>query len=257
MQLYSGKFVKLWVMKVVITGASAGIGASLARRFAKAGAELALIARRREKLEELQRHIGKGVALFPLDITCREEVEKAFDSIGAFDILINNAGCALGLDKAQASNLDEWEKCVDVNIKGLLYATHAALPGMVKRNKGHIINLGSVAGSYPYPGGNVYCGTKAFVHQFSLCLRADLLGTEVRVTCIEPGITGGTEFSEVRFKGDKAKAKGVYEKTDPLQPEDIAEVIFFCASLPPHVNINTVELMPVRQAFAPLSVDRS
>jgi 3-hydroxy acid dehydrogenase / malonic semialdehyde reductase len=244
---------------VVITGASAGIGASIARRFAKEGYRLILLARRKEKLEDLRRELGghNHIAL-ELDVTSRPSVEKVFDHIekelGAIDILINNAGCAFGLDKAQDAKLDEWETCIDVNINGLLYCTHSALPAMVKRNQGHIINLGSVAGLYPYPGGNVYCGTKAFVHQFSLSLRSDLLGTEVRVSCIEPGLVGGTEFSVVRFHGDETKAKSLYEKTKPLLPDDIAEVVYFCASLPSHVNINTVELMPVVQAFAPLSV---
>ena len=176
--------------------------------------------------------------------------------IGPIDVLVNNAGNAFGWELAQEANLDDWEKCVDLNIKGLLSCAHSALPGMVKRNQGHIVNLGSIAGSYPYPRGNVYCGTKAFVHQFSLCLRADLLGTQVRVSCVEPGLVGGTEFSITRFHGDEAKAKSVYEKTEPLEAEDIAEVVYFCVSLPTRVNLNTVELMPVMQAFNPPAVYR-
>ncbi len=247
---------------VIITGASAGIGEATARRFAKEGCRLVLIARRKDKLEALQEELGKdNAAIFELDVTERREVEKTFaqieNEIGAIDILVNNAGAAFGLDRAQEANLEEWEKCIDVNIKGLMFCTHSVLPGMAKRNHGHIVNLGSVAGHYPYPGGNVYAGTKAFVHQFSLNLRADLLGTHVRVSCIEPGLTGGTEFSKVRFRGDEAKAKGVYEKTQPLTPEDIAEAIYFCTSAPSHVNINTIEMMPVVQAFAPLAVYRT
>jgi len=247
---------------IVITGASAGIGAAIARRFAKEGYFLFLLARRQEKLEELRQEIGKErVRLFSADVAVRPEVEKVFAQIekeaGSIDLLVNNAGAAFGLDRAYEAKIEEWEKCVDVNIKGVIYCTRCALPNMVKYNKGHIINLGSTAGSYPYPGGNVYCGTKAFVEQFSLNLRADLLGTQVRVSCIEPGLVGGTEFSNIRFRGDEAKAKSVYDKTCPLMPEDIAEVIYFCASLPPHVNINTVEMMPVSQAFAPLAVHRT
>lgn len=239
---------------VVITGASAGIGAATARRFARSGYRLTLLARRKEKLEELRDELKEiDVTIFPLDITCRAEVEKTFAQIDP-DILVNNAGLALGLDQAQVANLSDWDLCVDVNIKGTLYCTQSVLPAMVKKNQGHIVNLGSVAGSYPYPGGNVYCGTKAFIHQFSLSLRADLLGTAVRVTCIEPGLVGGTEFSIHRFRGDVAKAKNVYEKTLPLTPEDIAETIFYCTSLPTHVNINSIELMPVSQAFSPLTV---
>ncbi len=240
--------------RVVITGASAGIGEATARRFAKAGFDLVLIARRKEKLETLRKEIGGTI--YELDVTSLSQVEETIQKIGPIDILINNAGLALGLDKAQQSDLEEWEKCIDVNINGLVYCTHATLPGMVRRNKGHIINLGSTAGTYPYPGGNVYCASKAFVHQFSLCLRADLLGTPIRVTCIEAGLVGGTEFSSVRFRGDATKAKSLYEKTKPLTPEDIAETIFYCATAPEHVNINTIELMPVCQAFSPLAIHR-
>lgn len=153
--------------------------------------------------------------------------------------------------------MDDWEQCIAINVNGMTYCTHAVLPSMVRRNRGHIINLGSIAGSYPYPGGSVYCGVKAFAHQFSLSLRADLLGTQVRVTCIEPGLLGGTEFSITRFHGDKEKAKKVYEGTTPLQPEDVAKVVQFCIALPVHVNINTIELMPVSQAFASLAVHRT
>ena len=164
---------------------------------------------------------------------------------------------ALGLEPAQAAHMDDWEAMVDTNIKGLLYCTRAILPGMVARKRGHVINLGSVAGEFPYPGGNVYGATKAFVHQFSLNLRADLLGTGVRVTDVAPGLSGGTEFSEVRFKGDKTKAEAVYKGTTPLTADDVADAIHWVATRPPHVNINSVQMMPTCQAFGPFAVSRS
>jgi 3-hydroxy acid dehydrogenase / malonic semialdehyde reductase len=168
-----------------------------------------------------------------------------------FDLLVNNAGLAVDLDPAQNADLDAWDAMVDTNVKGLMYVTHAVLPGMVARNRGLIINLGSTAATYPYPGGNVYGATKAFVRQFSLNLRADLLGTKVRITDVEPGLVGGTEFSTVRFRSDRAKAAKLYEG-----PEDIAETIHWIATLPPRVNVNAIELMPVTQAFGPLVVHR-
>ena len=244
------------VMRIMITGASVGIGAAAARLFAKEGHELVLAARRKHKLEELREELGNRSEVYELDVACRADVEEAFRHIGPVDVLINNAGLAIGLDPAQEARLDEWERCIAVNINGLLYCTHAVLPGMVQRNQGHIVNLGSIAGNYPYPGGNIYCGTKAFIHQFSLCLKADLLGTNVRVTCLEPGIVEETEFSKIRFRGDEARAKKIYEQAQALTPEDIATAIAFCVNAPAHVNINTMELMPVSQAFAPLSVFR-
>ncbi len=245
---------------VVITGASAGIGLKTAHIFAQNGYRITLIARRVDKLEAVKKELSGDVSLFSLDVTDSDAVDTTFQKIqenGPIDILVNNAGAAFGLDLAHEASLDDWEKCIDLNIKGLLYCTHGVLPSMVKLNKGHIINLGSIAATYPYPGGNVYGATKAFLHQFSLNLKADLLGTAVRVSCIEPGLVGGTEFSTVRFKGDKKKASTVYEKTNPLLPENIAEIIFFCASAPSHVNINSIEIMPVMQAFNPLAVHRS
>lgn len=245
---------------ILITGASSGIGASVAYRFAKGNYRLALVARRLDRLKQIQEEIGVPCISFELDICDREKVSRTIESIeeehGPIEVLINNAGAAFGLDPAQEAKLNDWDRCIDVNISGLLYCTRAVLPRMVRENKGHIINLGSVAGSYPYPGANVYGATKAFVHQFSLNLRADLLGTKVRVSCIEPGLVGGTEFSEIRFQGDREKAKKIYEGASALSPDDIAEVIYFCHCLPSHVNINTVELMPVSQASAPLAVFR-
>lgn len=246
---------------VVVTGASAGIGAAAARRFAKEGFRLALTARREDRLEQLRKELKGEISIHELDVRSSDEVENVFQRIeqkeGPVAILINNAGCGFGLEPAYQCKIEEWDQCIDTNIKGLLYCTRAVLPTMVKRDEGHIINLGSVAARYPYPGGNVYGGTKAFVRQFSFNLKADLLGTKVRVSCIEPGLVGGTEFSVVRFRGDEARAAKVYEHTKPLSPEDIAEVIYFCCSVPPHVNINTVEVMPVCQASGPLAVQRS
>jgi 3-hydroxy acid dehydrogenase/malonic semialdehyde reductase len=174
----------------------------------------------------------------------------------ALDVLVNNAGLALGVEPAQKANLDEWNTMIETNCTGLVQITHALLPGMVERNRGHIFNLGSAAGSWPYAGGNVYGATKAFVHQFSLNLRADLAGTALRVTNIEPGLCGGTEFSNVRFRGNDEKAAKMYENVQPLTPEDIADSIYWIATRPAHVNINTIELMPVAQSFSALSVQR-
>jgi 3-hydroxy acid dehydrogenase/malonic semialdehyde reductase len=246
---------------VVITGASAGIGAATARRFAKEGFRLALTARRIDRLEQLRKELKAEISLHELDVRSSDDVEHVFQRIeqkeGPVEILVNNAGCGFGLEPAYQGKIEEWDQCIDTNIKGLLYCTRTVLQTMVKLNKGHIINLGSVAARYPYPGGNVYGGTKAFVRQFSFNLKADLLGTKVRVSCIEPGLVGGTEFSVVRFRGDEARAAKVYEHTKPLSPEDIAEVIYFSCSVPPHVNINTIEVMPVCQASGPLAIQHT
>lgn len=245
---------------IVITGASSGIGRAVALRFAKEGYRIALIARRLERLQQVQKEVDSPCYVYKVDVCSSEEVSFVFAQIekehGAVDLLVNNAGAGFGLEPAYQTHLDEWKKCVETNINGLLYCTRAVLPGMVKINRGHIVNVGSIAATYPYPGGNVYGATKAFVHQFSLNLRADLFGTNIRVSCIEPGLTGGTEFSNVRFRGDEEKAAKVYEKTKPLLPEDIAEAIYFCYCLPPHVNINSIEMMPVGQAFSPLALRR-
>jgi len=186
-------------------------------------------------------------------------VERAVAALPAefaeIDLLVNNAGLALGLQPAHKTDLADWERMVDTNIKGLMYCTRAVLPGMVARDRGHVVNLGSVAGEWPYPGGNVYGGTKAFVRQFSLNLKADLLGTRVRVSEIEPGMAE-SEFSLVRFGGDAEKAKAVYAGTQPLTPEDIADTVHWIASRPAHVNINTISLMPTCQAFSPFAVKR-
>lgn len=244
----------------LVTGASTGFGAAIARRFATEGYRVVAAARRKDKLDELAKELGEGVLPVELDVTDREAVNGVVASLPAgfqeIDVLVNNAGLALGLEPAHLTDPDDWERMVDTNCKGLMYCTRAVLPGMVERRRGHVINIGSIAGTYPYPGGNVYGATKAFVHQFSLNLRSDLHGTGVRVTSVEPGLCGGTEFSLVRFGGDQAKADAVYAGTQPLTAEDVAESVYWVASLPPHVNVNVLELMPVVQSFAPLQVYR-
>lgn len=247
-------------MTVFITGATSGFGAAAARRFAADGAKLVLCGRRTDRLEALKAELANvPVHIVTLDVTQRADVFQAFAGLprifSAIDVLVNNAGLAQGLEPSQAANLDDWDTMVDTNIKGLLYCTRAALPGMVERRRGHIINIGSIAGSYPYAGGNAYGGTKAFVDQFTLNLRADLLGTNVRATVIKPGMCE-TEFSLVRFKGDSQQAAKVYEGMQPLTAEDVAESIHWVAAQPAHVNVNILEIMPTQQAAASLSVHR-
>ena len=244
---------------ILITGASSGFGAACARRFAENGWRLVLAARRRERLEALQEDLGGAdqVRLLPLDVRDRTAVESMLGSLESpfdqVDVLLNNAGIGLGLEPAWEADLDEWETMVDTNIKGLMYVTRTILPGMVERNSGHVVNLGSIAGRWPYPGGHVYGGTKAFVQQFTRNLRADLLGTRVRVTSLDPGLCE-TEFSIVRFRGDQEKADSLYRGKDPIVPEDIAECVWWVTSLPPHMNINAMEIMPVTQAWGALPV---
>jgi 3-hydroxy acid dehydrogenase/malonic semialdehyde reductase len=245
---------------ILITGATAGFGQAMARRFAAEGWNLVITGRRTQRLKDLKAALAPAeVHTLTFDVRDRGACEQAIKTLpGAFaaiDVLVNNAGLALGLEPAQACDLDDWETMIDTNIKGLTYMTRAILPGMVERNAGHVVNLGSVAGNYPYPGGNCYGGTKAFVNHFSKNLRADLLGTKVRVTNIEPGLCE-TEFSVVRFKGDKEAADKVYEGTQPITPDDIAECVFWTTNLPAHVNINSLEVMPVQQAFAPFAISR-
>lgn len=247
-------------MNVFITGATAGFGLAITRRYIQDGARVIATGRRTERLEAMRAELGERLLPVTLDITDREAVERAVRSLPAefaeVDVLVNNAGLALGLDLAQTARVEDWDVMVDTNVKGLLYCTHAVLPGMVARNRGHIVNMGSIAAEFPYPGGNVYGATKAFVHQFSLNLRADLHGTAVRVTDIEPGLVGGTEFSNVRFKGDDTRAASLYANTQPLTPEDIADAVHWVTSRPAHVNINIMSLMPVAQSFGPLPIKR-
>jgi 3-hydroxy acid dehydrogenase/malonic semialdehyde reductase len=245
---------------ILITGATAGFGLATARRFAREGWQLILTGRRTERLQNFcKSHPDIPIHAVSLDVRHRDQVEAFIVDLpkqfAAIDVLVNNAGLALGLKGAQEADLDDWDTMVDTNIKGLMYLTRTVLPGMVKRNRGHIINLGSVAGNYPYPGGNTYGGTKAFVKQFSKNLLTDLVATQIRVTNIEPGLAE-SEFSVIRFHGDQKKADQVYEGTEPLTPDDIAEIIYWVTSVPPHVNINTVEVMPVCQSCAPFTIHR-
>jgi len=241
---------------ILITGATSGFGAACANRFAAAGWQLILVGRRKERLEEIEQTLGGSVsATISLDVRQRQAVHDTFRDLPAVDVLVNNAGLALGLEPAWEVDLDDWDTMVDTNIKGVMYCTRAILPGMVQRNQGHIINIGSTAGSWPYPGGNVYGASKAFVQQFSRNLRADLLGTKVRVTYLAPGMAE-TEFSQVRFKGDEERAAQVYNATEPLRAEDIAEIIHFAATLPPHVNVNALEVMSINQSWGHLAVHR-
>ena len=246
---------------VVITGASSGFGRAAAKRFASEGYRLVLMARRLERLTDLASMLEKDAPchVVELDVRDSKAVSEAFltlpEPFHQPDILINNAGLALGLSGADTVDLDDWETMVDTNIKGLMYCTRACLPIMVEQGRGHVINMGSVAANWPYPGGNVYGGTKAFVQQFTRNLRTDLLGKGVRATVIEPGMCE-TEFSVVRFSGDESKAAAVYEGMKPLSADDIADVIVWVALRPAHVNINQIELMPVEQTWSPFAVHR-
>ena len=248
-------------MIVLITGASAGFGEEMARKFIRHGHRVIAAARRVERLEKLHQELGDKLLPIGLDVTDKASVDAALSALPQdfqpIDVLINNAGLALGTEAAQHSRLDEWETMIATNIRGLVTLTHALLPGMVARASGLIINLGSTAGNTPYPGGNVYGASKAFVEQFTRNLRADLVGTGVRATNLAPGLCGGTEFSNVRFRGDDAAAAKVYAGTVPLTAVDIAEAAYWVATLPAHVNINQLEMMPTCQGYGPLTVKRS
>jgi NADP-dependent 3-hydroxy acid dehydrogenase YdfG len=240
-------------MKIFVTGATSGFGEAIARRYANEGHTVIAAGRRAERLNKLANDINCETVV--LDVREKDAVFATFEKYNDIDVLVNNAGLALGLQPAHETDLDDWERMVDTNIKGVMYCTRAALPNMVKANNGHIINIGSVAGSWPYPGGNVYGSTKAFVQQFTRNVRNDIIGTMVRCTNIEPGMAD-TEFSTVRFKGDKEKADQVYKNTQALTAEDIAETVYWCSMLPKHVNINTMEVMPTQQAWGPFQVHR-
>ncbi|WP_437613109.1 bifunctional NADP-dependent 3-hydroxy acid dehydrogenase/3-hydroxypropionate dehydrogenase YdfG [Erwinia sp. V71] len=248
-------------MIIFVTGATAGFGQSITRRFIAHGHKVIATGRRLERLQALKEELGDNLYPLQLDVRNRAAIDNAVASLPAewreIDVLVNNAGLALGIEPAHKASIEDWEDMIDTNNKGLVYMTRALLPAMVERDVGHIINLGSIAGSYPYPGGNVYGATKAFVRQFSLNLRTDLHGTALRVTDIEPGLVGGTEFSNVRFKGDDGKADKVYEGTTALTPEDVTEAVYWVATLPKHVNINTLEMMPVSQSAAGLRVHKA
>ncbi len=249
---------------VFISGASSGFGEACARRFAGLGCHLILCARRKEKLQslrdELQRTWPQLICHVVCMDVCDEQVVSALpeslpEELRAVDILVNNAGLALGLEPAWQASVNDWNTMLDTNCRALVSLTRRFLPSMVARNTGHVINIGSTAGQWPYPGANVYGATKAFVKQFSLNLRSDLLGKQVRVTNIEPGMAH-TEFSKVRFHGDDSKSDAVYQGTQPLSAEDVAESVVWVAGLPDHVNVNTLELMPTVQAWGPLAVSR-
>lgn len=242
----------------LVTGASSGFGQATCRKLIADGYKVIGTARREDKLKSLASELGCNFLPLVLDVTKKDAVEslllqlpKEFQPI---DILINNAGLALGLEPAYQANYDDWETMIETNIIGLVHLTHQILPGMVERNFGYIINLGSVAGSYAYKGGNVYGASKAFVKQFSANLRTDLLGKKIRVTNIEPGLCGGTEFSNVRFHGNNEQAVAVYKGVDYITPDDIANTISWLVNTPPHFNVTSIEIMPVAQAQAGLSV---
>lgn len=247
-------------MAILITGASAGFGKAMCNVFVKAGYKVIGAARRLDKLNQLKTELGGNFFPLQMDMNNLSEIDRALsklpEAFQQIDLLVNNAGLALGLEPAHQANFDDWLTMINTNIVGLTYLTRKVLPQMVERQQGHIINLGSIAGTYPYPGGNVYGATKAFVEQFSLNLRADLAGTKVRVTNVEPGLCGGTEFSNVRFKGDNRKAASVYANVHPIEPIDIANTVLWIYQQPAHVNINRIEIMPVAQSFSALNVVR-
>jgi len=252
MTSFSGKIV-------LISGASAGIGRACAVTFAQAGAKLVLFARRKDRLQELstdlkQKH-GTASYIVELDVRDRKAVQQVFNKLPdewqKVDVLVNNAGLSRGLDKLHEGSIDDWEEMVDTNIKGLLYVTRAVLPGMVARNRGTVINIGSIAGHEVYPRGNVYAATKHAVDALTKGLRMDLVETDVRVCTVDPGLVE-TEFSMVRFRGDKERAKKTYQGLQPLSPQDIADAVFFAATRPPHVQISEMIILPVHQASTTL-----
>jgi len=249
------------VKTTVITGATSGFGRSCAERFAEEGWKLVLIGRRAKRLEEMWKELSvkTDIITITLDVQDRGKVFETFESLpvdfSKIDVLVNNAGLAMGLAPAFKADINDWDTMIDTNIKGLVYCTRALLPGMVKRNAGQIINIGSISGNWPYPGGNVYGATKAFVQQFSRNLRADLHGTKIRVTNLEPGIAE-TEFSIVRFKGDEKRAGKVYKDIQALKAGDIADIVWWIANTPEHINVNQIEVMPTCQTWGPLKIHR-
>ena len=244
----------------LVTGATAGFGLAICKKLIEAGYKVIGTGRRAARLAELHSQLGNDFLPLTFDITDLEATKQALnqrpEGWQAVDLLVNNAGLALGLEPAHQADLNDWAQMIDTNVKGLVNITRLVLPEMVARNHGHIINLSSIAGNYPYPGGNVYGGTKAFVTQFSLNLRADLAGTKIRVSNVEPGLCGGTEFSNVRFHGDDEKAAKVYENVQSVQPEDIANIVLWLNQQPEHVNINRIEVMPTAQSFNPLKITK-
>ncbi|MFZ3143692.1 SDR family NAD(P)-dependent oxidoreductase [Psychrobacter glacincola] len=245
-------------MNVLITGASAGFGKALAERLVAKGHRVIGCARRLDKLNALAENLGELFLPVVMDVSDTASIPQIIadlpDDFKEIDVLVNNAGLALGTEPAQKTNLDDWMRMVDTNIKGLIALTHAVLPAMVARDNGYIINLGSIAGNWPYYGGNVYGGTKAFVKQFSLNLRADLVGTQVRVTNLEPGSVAGTEFSNVRYHGDDNKAAEVYDGFKNMTGDDIGDILLWLIESPAHINVNRLEVMPVAQTYNGLTI---
>ena len=248
-------------LTILVTGASAGFGEAIARRSVRDGHRVIATARRLERLQGLRGELGEAVLPVALDVMDPLAVAALPGSLPEewreIDVLVNNAGLALGMAPAHEADLEQWETMVATNVAGLMRMTRALLPGMVARGRGHIVNVSSTAGTYAYPGGNVYGATKAFVTQLSRNLQADLIGTGVRVTDLEPGLAGGSEFSAVRFGGDAARAAAVYAGLQPLTPEDIAEAVAWALSLPAHVNISRIEIMPTCQVPGPLALRRA
>ncbi|WP_367105525.1 SDR family NAD(P)-dependent oxidoreductase [uncultured Psychrobacter sp.] len=245
-------------MNVLITGASAGFGKALAERLVAKGHRVIGCARRLDKLNAIQDKLGNLFLPVEMDVSDTASIAQIIadlpNDFKQIDVLVNNAGLALGTEPAQDTDLGDWMQMVDTNVKGLMALTHAVLPAMVARNSGYIINLGSIAGSWPYYGGNVYGATKAFVQQFSLNLRADLIGTQVRVTNLEPGNVGGTEFSTVRYDGDEQKAAQVYAGFKTMSGEDVGDILLWLIELPAHINVNRMEVMPVAQTYNGLTI---
>ncbi|KAJ1458629.1 short-chain dehydrogenase/reductase SDR [Pelagophyceae sp. CCMP2097] len=245
--------------RVLVTGATSGIGKAIALKYAASGCAVVLTGRREALLEQVAeeaRKLGAPRVDFVVGDVSDPRTPALLAAHGRVDVLVNNAGLALGASPAEKCSLEDWKKMIDVNITGLVAVTHAMLPAMVDAGTGHVINLSSVAANWPYPGGNVYGATKSFVQQFSLGLRADLAGKGVRVCSVEPGLTE-TEFSVVRFSGDAEKAKSLYAGTQPLRGEDIAETVHWITELAPkHMNVNTIELMPECQAFGQFNIVR-
>jgi 3-hydroxy acid dehydrogenase/malonic semialdehyde reductase len=243
----------------LVTGATSGFGLACARSMVRAGARVVASGRRADRLAALAAELAPAVYSLPLDVRDVPAMQRALASLPAdlrdVDVLVNNAGLALGLEPAQRASLEQWETMIATNCTGLVALTRAILPGMVERDRGHVVNIGSVAATHGYSGGNVYGATKAFVRQFSQNLKSDLLGTRVRVSCIEPAMAE-TEFSLVRFEGDAAKASRVYDGMQPLTAEDVADAILYCVTRPPHVDVTMMELFPVAQAPAGFAVKR-
>lgn len=245
-------------MNVLITGASAGFGKALAERLVANGHRVIGCARRLDKLNALADTLGEAFLPVVMDVSDTTSIPQIIADLPAdfkqIDVLVNNAGLALGTEPAHQASLDDWMRMIDTNVKGLMALTHAVLPAMVARDSGYIINVGSIAGSWPYFGGNVYGATKAFVKQFSLNLRADLLGTQVRVTNLEPGNVAGTEFSNVRYHGDDDKAAQVYNGFKTMTGDDIGDILLWLIESPAHINVNRLEVMPVAQTYNGLTI---